>query len=116
MVGRDLAEMARDRGIDAVWTGESGFSKAEDSDVLEIACAEGRTLVTLDEDFGDWMILHLDRHPGVIRVKVEPTNAHSIGDLLFPFLAQHTQDEFRDSLIILSKRRTRWIRTAEDHA
>jgi len=33
---------------------------------------EGRLLGTLDEHFGDWAILPLSAHPGVIRIKASP--------------------------------------------
>ena len=39
---------------------------------MERVIAEGRTLITLDEHFGDWAVLPLNKHPGVIRVKIHP--------------------------------------------
>ncbi len=39
---------------------------------------ENRILVTLDEHFGDRVILQLSRHPGVIQVRVNPTTTKNI--------------------------------------
>lgn len=40
----------------------------------------------LDEHFGDWVVLPLAIHPGVIRIKVNPTTANNISGILLPFL------------------------------
>jgi len=73
---------------------------------------ENRLLITLDEHFGDWVILPLSKHPGVVRIKVYPTTSERILTLLMPFLREHTQVQFRDHLVILSEKRAKWIHTA----
>ncbi len=70
-----------------------------------------RILVTLDEHFGDWVVLPLSRHPGVIRLKVSPTTAKGILSLLLPFLHLHTSEQFKDHLGILSEKHAKWILT-----
>ena len=42
-------------------------------ELLNKAIAENRILVTLDENFGDWVVLPLSEHPGVIRLKINLT-------------------------------------------
>ncbi len=68
-------------------------------------------LVTLDEHFGDWVVLPLSRHPGVIRLKVNPTTAKRILSLILPFLRLHTSEQFKDHLVILSEKHAKWILT-----
>jgi len=68
-------------------------------------------LVTLDEHFGDWVILPLSQHPGVIRIKIHPTTSEKVLNLLLPFLRRHTQEQFKDHLVILSEKRAKWILT-----
>jgi hypothetical protein len=42
-----------------------------------------------DDHFGDWTVLPLSRHPGVIRLKVNPTTTANTLGLLLPFLRRH---------------------------
>jgi predicted nuclease of predicted toxin-antitoxin system len=110
----DLAELLRSQGHEVLCTFEMGQETADDSAVLGLAIREDRILVTMDEHFGDWATLPLDKHPGVIRVKIHPTTTTNIAGLLSPFLASHRQEEFRDHLVIFSSRGERWICTCED--
>lgn len=110
----DLAELLRSEGHDVLRSAEAGQSTADDAEILRRAIDKGRTLVTLDEHFGDWAVLPLDRHPGVIRLKTYPTTTANAAKLLLPFLAAHDQEEFRNHLIILSRAAERWIKTVRD--
>ena len=110
----ELTELLRAEGHDVVRTGETQQAVADDSEVLQFAIREHRTLITMDAHFGDWAILPLDRHLGVVRVKVNPTTTANVASLLLPFLSQHQQEEFRDYLIIISRASERWIKTASE--
>lgn len=88
-----------------------GQSRDDDLAILEKAVSERRTLVTLDDHFGDWAVLPLDRHAGVIRLKVNPTTAKNILNLLNPFLQRTTPDELVNHLVILSSNKEKWILT-----
>jgi hypothetical protein len=81
---------------------------------VERAVQEQRTLVTLDGHFGDWVVLPLSQHFGVIRVEAHPTSTENVAKVLLPLLADHTQAEFRNRLVIVSLGRVRWIRTADE--
>jgi len=107
----DLAELLRRAGHDVLCAFEADQATADDSQILQLAIREGRVLVTMDEHFGHWAILPLNRHPGVIRTKSHPTTTSNIGRLLLPFLASHRPEQLCDYLIILSSRGERWIRT-----
>jgi predicted nuclease of predicted toxin-antitoxin system len=78
---------------------------------LEEAIRENRILVTLDEHFGDWVILPLKKHPGVIRLKVHPAITENVLNLLLLFLRLHSHLEFKDHLVILSGTRAKWVLT-----
>jgi predicted nuclease of predicted toxin-antitoxin system len=56
----------RGEGYDIVRASEVGQARADDAQILSRAMADGRILVTLDEHFGNWAVLPLKRHPGVI--------------------------------------------------
>lgn len=112
MFGIDVAEALRGEGHDIVRTSGIGQSRADDEQILQKAIAESRILITLDEHFGDWVILPLKRHPGVIRIKASPTTSKNLLDILLPFLRIHSSQQFRDRLVILSQKRVKWVSTA----
>lgn len=80
MLRVDVAEALRGVGHDVVRVSEVGQSRVDDEQILQTAIAENRILVTLDEHFGDWVILPLSRHPGVIRLKVNSTTSRNVID------------------------------------
>jgi predicted nuclease of predicted toxin-antitoxin system len=110
----ELTELLRARGHDAVRAAEIGQARADDAVILERAILEERTLVTLDGHFGDWVVLPLSKHFGVIRIKAHPPTADNVLGLLLPLLANRTQDDFQNRLVIVSANRVRWIRTSEE--
>jgi predicted nuclease of predicted toxin-antitoxin system len=111
MLRQDVAEALRQEGHDVIRASEVGQARADDQQILHTAISGGRILVTLDEHFGDWVILPLSRHPGVIRLRVEPTTSEKVLELLLPFFRRHTSDELRDYLVILTPKRSKWVNT-----
>ena len=71
----EVAEALRAEGHNVVRASEVGQARADDQRILKTAISENRILVTLDEHFGDWVILPLRQHPGVLRLKVNPTTS-----------------------------------------
>ena len=112
MLRLDVAQALRGEGHDVVRASEVGQDRADDQQILQKSIDENRVLVTLDEHFGDWVILPLSKHPGVIRLKVNPTTSSNILKLLIPFLRIHSFGQFKNHLVILSQRRAKWIHTA----
>lgn len=108
----EVAEALRAEGHDVVRASEVGQARADDQQILKTAISENRVLVTLDEHFGDWAILPLRQHPGVLRLKVNPTTSKNVISLLLPFLRLHSSDEFKNHLVILSSGRSKWAYTA----
>ena len=108
----ELAEQLRVLGHDVVRASEVGLSRADDADILVRAIADSRILVTLDGHFGDWAVLPLRAHPGVIRVKVHPTSTENVLRVLVPLFAGSDAGLFPNHLVIASPTRVRWIDTA----
>lgn len=108
----EVAQALRKEGYDVIRASETGQARADDQQVLQRAISENRILITLDEHFGDWVVLPLSRHPGVIRLKVHPTTSKNVLRILNPFLKLHVQEQFKNHLVILSEKRAKWIRTA----
>jgi predicted nuclease of predicted toxin-antitoxin system len=111
MFGIEVAEALRSEGHDVVRASEVAQSRADDAEILQRAIDESRILITLDEHFGDWAVLPLSTHTGVIRIKVHPTTSKNVLALLVPFLEIHKPEQFKDHLVILSARRAKWIHT-----
>lgn len=108
----EVAKALRNEGYDVVRASEVGQDRADDQQILEKAISENRVLITLDAHFGDWVILPLKQHSGVIRLKVNPATSKNALRLLIPFLYLHSLEQFKDYLIILSSKRSKWIHTA----
>jgi predicted nuclease of predicted toxin-antitoxin system len=108
----EVAQALRDEGHDVLRATEVGQARADDHQILQKAISENRVLVTLDEHFGDWVILPLSEHSGVIRLKINPTTSDNTIKLLLPFLRLHSSDQFKNYLVILSPKRSKWVYTA----
>ncbi len=108
----NVAQALREQGYDVIRASETGQARADDKQILNKAISENRILITLDEHFGDWVILPLSRHPGAIRLKVHPTASEKVITLLLPFLHLRTREQFKDHLVIISENRVKWILTA----
>jgi predicted nuclease of predicted toxin-antitoxin system len=107
----DVAQGLREQGYDVLRASETHQNRADDQQILQKVITENRILITLDEHFGDWVVLPLSQHPGVIRIKVHPTTSEKVINLLLPFLRMHTHEQFKDHLVILSEKRAKWIHT-----
>lgn len=111
MLDEDVAGALLAEGHDAVRVSELGLATADDEVILKHAIRENRILLTLDEHFGDWAVLPLWKHPGVIRLKIEPTTTSNVLGLLLPFLETHADRDFANQLVILKRGGVRWLRT-----
>ena len=112
MLRHEVAQALREEGHDVLRATEVGQARADDHQILQKAISEDRVLVTLDEHFGDWVILPLSEHSGVIRLKINPTTSDNTIKLLLPFLRLHSSDQFKNYLVILSPKRAKWVYTA----
>ena len=112
MLRLDVAQALRDEGHDVMRASEVGQARADDYEILQKAISENRILITLDEHFGDWVVLPLSKHPGVIRLKVNPATSKNAINLILPFLRLYSSEHFRNRLVILSSKRAKWVHTA----
>jgi predicted nuclease of predicted toxin-antitoxin system len=112
MLRLEVAQALKDEGHDVLRASEIGQARADDYQILQKSISESRILITLDEHFGDWVILPLSEHPGVIRLRINPTTSHNTIKLLLPFLRLHSSDKFKNYLVILSPKRSKWVYSA----
>jgi predicted nuclease of predicted toxin-antitoxin system len=76
-----VAELGR-RGFDAVHAADIAMAAATDSELLEYAHREARTLVTLDADVHALLAVSGAASPSVIRLRIEGLRAAPLADLL----------------------------------
>jgi len=112
MLRVEVAKALRNEGHDALRAVEVGQDRADDYQILQKAIAENRILVTLDEHFGDWVVLPLSKHPGVIRLKINPTTSENAINLLIPFFRLYSPNQLKNHLVILSAKKSKWIATS----
>lgn len=113
MLRAELADLLRAQGHNVIRATDVGQARADDALILKRAVQEARILVTLDGHFGDWVVLPLSEHFGVIRVKVHPPTTENVAAVLLPLLRDRSESDFRNRLVIVSRKRARWIRTSE---
>lgn len=102
--GRRLAEWLRRRGHDVVESRERG-SDPGDRALLEWAAHEGRVLVTLDKDFGEFVFVEQARHCGLIRLPDVPADRRIL--LMEKVLRDHDRELSEQSVITIRGGRIR---------
>ena len=115
MLQTSVAQVLKQTGYDVLRASETGQSRADDQEILRVAINQRRILITLDEHFGDWAVLPLSEHFGVIRVKVNPSTSDSILKILIPFLQRISSIQIQNHLVILSTNREKWVSTKGWH-
>lgn len=81
MLRSELADILHADGHDVVRAAETGLERADDHVILQRAVKDERILITVDGDFGDWVVLPLSEHFGVVRVRIHPTSTENISKL-----------------------------------
>jgi predicted nuclease of predicted toxin-antitoxin system len=82
-IAKQIAVQARNAGVDIIRCEDVGLGDAEDFEHLEFATAEGRTVISADEDFP---ILHAQwqaagkKHAGIIYI--QPARKDQIGKIV----------------------------------
>lgn len=112
MIDSIVAQKLRSEGYAVECAFEKDMSRADDFEIIKYCISAGRILVTLDEHFGDWTLIKLSHHPGVIRLKVNPANSATINEVLLPFLKRNSSRDYTDILAIVKNDSIRWIKTS----
>ena len=102
--GRRLAEWLNSQGHDVLESRTLGPDPG-DRELLEIASEQGRTLITIDTDFGQ--IVYLDRvaHSGIIRLPDVPSERRIT--LMESLIREHSQDLDAGAIITIRGERER---------
>jgi len=102
--GRRLAAWLRSQGHDIVESRDRGLDPG-DRVLLEWAAAEGRVLVTMDKDFGEFIFLEKLPHCGLVRLPDVPVEKRIA--LMDNVLAAHGKDLAEHAIITIRGGRIR---------
>ena len=102
--GRRLAEWLRSEGHDVFDAGQLEHDPG-DAVLLKQAAAEGRVLITLDNDFGELVFVSRAHHAGVVRLPDLPADQRIT--LMAEVIRYHREALERQALITIRGSRVR---------
>jgi predicted nuclease of predicted toxin-antitoxin system len=79
---RSAAELLRQQGWDVLHVAECGLSEATDTQILEYARTNSRTVCTLDADFHALLAVSGAAGPSVVRIRLEGLKGPELASLL----------------------------------
>lgn len=85
---RSEAELLREAGHDAIHTASINVGGASDQQILTVANAEGRIVVTLDADFHRLLALSGAKSPSTIRIRIEGLTQAPLATLIVGVLVR----------------------------
>lgn len=94
----------RAAGHDVSWVAEWGRDPGDEA-ILARAAAEGRVLVTLDNDFGELAVARRKPHAGIIRIVADSVWVHA--ELCERVLARHAAELARGGVAVVETGRIR---------
>jgi predicted nuclease of predicted toxin-antitoxin system len=97
----------RELGHDVVSASEIGWSQAADSELLNIAQAQERILVTRDRDFGG-LVFVKGLGSGVIYLRILPSTLYAGHKELETVLASYSENELKKAFVVVEPGRHRF--------
>ena len=103
-----VAAHLRDAGHDAIHTGDRELATAADAEILDVAAAEVRVVVSADTDFGTLLAQRAASHPSVVLIRLRsPRRALELAALLEANLAAVEDDLEAGAVVVLEDERVR---------
>lgn len=94
-------------GHDAVHVRTVGLERAEDSQLVKVAAADGRVVLTFDLDFGEILALGVLDRPSVITFRLSDARADSVNRHLTVVLMERTAELDAGALVLIEDARYR---------
>ncbi len=94
------ARFLRGLGYDVVRAGEVGLSRAADEELLRVAQADGRILVTRDRDYGN-LVFAGGMGGGVIYLRILPSTLEAVHRELKRVLEQYGEDDLKRAFVVV---------------
>ena len=103
-----LAALLQDAGHDAVHVLGRGLEGSSDQEIIEIAAAERRAVITVDADFSRILALGSLTRPSILLLRGPlPRRSSAVADLILKRLAMVAKSLERGSIVLITPDRTR---------
>ena len=93
----------------------AGLAGRPDAEVFRFAQAQGRVIITFDEDLADARMFPLGSHHGVIRLRIWPITTESTIQALNRLLMTIPLGDWKENLIIIENQQIRFRRKPSTH-
>ena len=98
-----VIEWLKLQGLDVKDVYDLSLAGATDDEIMALAQAEARIILTFDQHFADILRYPLDSHAGVIRLRIHPPLIGDITDALARFLQQFDLTTLPGTLVVLER-------------
>jgi len=95
-----IARFLLDLGHDVVLVASIGLSRAQDQEILRVAQAQNRILVTRDRDFGNLVFVR-ELGAGVIYLRILPLTQNVVHAELERVLSSHPETELAQAFVVI---------------
>jgi predicted nuclease of predicted toxin-antitoxin system len=95
------AELLRGQGIDTIHVSEIGYSRAEDTKIIELAQTSDRIIITLDADYHAAIALTSAPSPSVIWIRVVNLRTAEYMEMIIPILTEYNEMLVNGALITI---------------
>jgi predicted nuclease of predicted toxin-antitoxin system len=102
-----VASLLRDAGHDAVHVGDRGLLGQPDEDVMRVAMAEDRVVVSTDTDFGELLALGSHLGPSVVLLRRAPHAAEQQANLVLTALVDTEGALLAGAVVVITPSRIR---------
>lgn len=98
-----IVEFLGAKGFDVLYARECELSGKGDSEIIALARAHGRVLVTFDSHFANVLLYPLNSHHGIIRIRIHPPVISDIIKALEDFMRNFDLNTINKTLIVLER-------------
>lgn len=102
-----IVQVLRDLGHDVFDIKEEKLAGLPDADVYDLAKAQSRVLVSMDQDFTNILLYPLGDHCGIIVVKLYRMQMDETALKFLAVFIKLTEDDIKDNLVIIDKNKAR---------
>ena len=100
-LARSTITLCRTLGFDVKSVKEESWDGKDDAELLQIAHAENRVILTLDKDFGNLARFPLQTHSGVILIQLRLQHPFIVNNRLQQVLPSLATQDLRNTLVIV---------------